>query len=144
MFGGVVFNIPHSAFEAVLTRHKEAAGVKDDNELSAEQLDAIIADYKKVYVAHDRVFISDPYEQLYTAIVAVFDSWNSERAIKYRDAEGITGLLGTAVNVQAMVFGNMGPTSGTGVCFSRNPNTGEHLLYGEYLINAQGEDGKHF
>lgn len=143
MFGCVVFNIPHHAFETVLNRHKAEAGVEEDNQLTASQLDAIINEYKEVYVAHNHKFIHDPYEQLHTAISAVFDSWNSERAVKYREAEGITGLLGTAVNVQAMVYGNMGDTSGTGVCFTRNPNTGEPVLYGEYLINAQGEDGKY-
>ena len=89
---------------------------------------------------NNKVFPEDPYDQLYESIFAVFDSWESFRAIKYREAEGISGLLGTAVNVQAMCFGNMGLTSGTGVCFTRNPNTGEKKLYGEYLINAQGED----
>ena len=89
---------------------------------------------------NNKVFPEDPYDQLYESIFAVFDSWESFRAIKYREAEGISGLLGTAVNVQAMCFGNMGTTSGTGVCFTRNPNTGEKMLYGEYLINAQGED----
>ena len=91
---------------------------------------------------YNKVFPEDPYEQLYNAVFAVFDSWESSRAIKYRQVEGITGLLGTAVNVQAMCFGNMGGTSGTGVCFTRDPTTGERKLYGEYLVNAQGEDGK--
>ena len=91
---------------------------------------------------YNKTFPEDPYEQLYNAIFAVFDSWESSRAIKYRQVEGITGLLGTAVNVQAMCFGNMGGSSGTGVCFTRDPTTGERKLYGEYLINAQGEDGE--
>jgi pyruvate,orthophosphate dikinase len=119
---------------------KEAAGVKDDSDLSVDQLKTVVEKYKSVYRKHGKEFATDPYAQLHAAIFAVFNSWKSDRAIKYREAEGITGLLGTAVNVQAMVFGNMGPTSGTGVCFSRNPNTGEKHLYGEYLINAQGED----
>lgn len=112
----------------------------EDSKLTAAQLKNIVEEYKKVYEKHNTKFLEDPYEQLHAAILAVFDSWNSERAIKYREAESITGLLGTAVNVQAMCFGNMGDTSGTGVCFTRNPNTGENVLYGEYLINAQGED----
>jgi pyruvate,orthophosphate dikinase len=143
MFGCVVFNIPHTAFEEVLNKHKLTAGVKEDNSLSAIQLKQVAEEYKLVYERYNRTFVSDPYQQLYTAMTAVFDSWLSDRAVKYREAEGITGLLGTAVNVQAMVFGNMGDTSGTGVCFTRNPNTGEPQLYGEYLINAQGEDGKY-
>jgi len=140
MFGCVVFDIPHHAFEEVLNKHKLKAGVTEDSKLTAIQLKDIVEEYKQVYIQHNFKFLSDPYEQLYTAILAVFNSWNSDRAIKYREAESITGLLGTAVNVQAMCFGNMGDTSGTGVCFTRNPNTGENVLYGEYLINAQGED----
>lgn len=140
MFGNVVMNIPGNDFEHVLFGVKEAAGVKDDSELTVDQLKTVVQEFKGVYRKHGKEFATDPYAQLHAAILAVFNSWKSERAIKYREAEGITGLLGTAVNVQAMVFGNMGPTSGTGVCFSRNPNTGENLLYGEYLINAQGED----
>jgi len=140
MFGCVVFNIPHNAFEDVLSRRKQLAKVIEDSELTEEHLRALIEEYKSVYQAHGYRFVTNPLEQLYTAITAVFDSWHSERAIKYREAEAITGLLGTAVNIQAMVFGNMGEDSGTGVCFTRNPNTGENKLYGEYLINAQGED----
>ena len=142
MFGCVVFNIPHDDFEHVLHTVKEKAGVEEDSKLSIDDLNIIIKEYKKVYTKHNHVFLNDPYEQLYAATTAVFDSWMSERAIKYREAESITGLLGTAVNIQAMVFGNMGDTSGTGVCFTRDPNTGAKLLYGEYLINAQGEDGE--
>lgn len=140
MFGNVVMNIPSHDFEQLLFDMKAKVGVKDDSELEVEHLKTLVQQYKEVYMRHGHVFLSDPYAQLYAAIKAVFDSWKSDRAIRYREAEGITGLLGTAVNVQAMVFGNMGPTSGTGVCFSRNPNTGENKLYGEYLINAQGED----
>lgn len=132
--------IPSHDFEQMLFGVKEAAGVKDDSDLSVDQLKTVVEKYKSVYRKHGKEFATDPYAQLHAAIFAVFNSWKSDRAIKYREAEGITGLLGTAVNVQAMVFGNMGPTSGTGVCFSRNPNTGEKHLYGEYLINAQGED----
>eukprot|EP01039_Chlorochromonas_danica_P001176 gene1179-1285_t len=140
MFGNVVMNIPSHDFESLLFALKAKVGVKEDSELEVEHLKTLVAQYKDVYVRHGHEFLTDPYAQLYAAIKAVFDSWRSDRAIRYREAEGITGLLGTAVNVQAMVFGNMGPTSGTGVCFSRNPNTGEFKLYGEYLINAQGED----
>lgn len=140
MFGNVVLGIPHHSFEEQLFKLKAQEGVTEDNELSPEALKKLIATYKEVYTKHGKKFMEDPMEQLYAAIYAVFDSWQSTRAIKYREAEGITGLLGTAVNVQAMVFGNLGDTSGTGVCFTRNPNTGEKQLYGEYLINAQGED----
>ncbi len=93
--------------------------------------------YKGVYTAAGKDFPEDPYQQLRLAIAAVFDSWQSERAQLYRAVSSITGLKGTAVNVQAMAFGNMGNTSGTGVCFTRNPATGERKLFGEYLINAQ-------
>jgi len=140
MFGDVVMGIPHHAFEEELTAVKLEAGVSEDAQLTPEYLTKLIARYKKLYVKNGKVFPQDPLEQLYSSICAVFLSWGSDRAIMYREAEGITGLLGTAVNVQAMVFGNMGETSGTGVCFTRNPNTGERVLYGEYLINAQGED----
>mmetsp|Transcript_27085 Transcript_27085/g.58317 ORF Transcript_27085/g.58317 Transcript_27085/m.58317 type:complete len:972 (+) Transcript_27085:119-3034(+) len=140
MFGTVVMDIPHHAFESELDKMKAAAGVDQDNDLTTEQLTQLVATYKEVYTKNGKQFLEDPMAQLYAAMYAVFDSWNSDRAIKYRAAEGITGLLGTAVNIQAMVYGNMGDTSGTGVCFTRDPNTGEHMLYGEYLINAQGED----
>ena len=140
MFGTVVMDMPHDAFESLFHDVKVKYSIDNDNDLEVKHLEEIVEQYKKIYVDFGKDFPSDPYDQLLAAILAVFNSWNSERAVKYRDAEGITGLLGTAVNVQAMVFGNMGPTSGTGVCFTRNPNTGEHKLYGEYLINAQGED----
>jgi len=142
MFGTVVLDIPHHAFEEALTSLKLRVDVATDNELTVAHLTELVKEYKSVYLQHKKVFLENPMDQLRAAIFAVFDSWNSERAIKYRSAEGIVGLLGTAVNVQAMCYGNMGDTSGTGVCFTRNPNTGEHTLYGEYLINAQGEDGK--
>lgn len=140
MFGNVVMDIPSHDFEHVLTEVKHQTGAKDDAALTPDALRLIVTKFKDVYTKHGKEFLTDPYAQLHAAVLAVFNSWNSDRAIKYREAEGITGLLGTAVNVQAMVFGNMGETSGTGVCFSRNPNTGENVLYGEYLINAQGED----
>lgn len=140
MFGTVVMAIPHEAFEKELTALKNSVGAKEDSDLNEEQLKTLVQKYKSVYTDHGKVFTEHPLGQLTAAINAVFDSWQSDRAIKYREAEGITGLLGTAVNVQAMVFGNLGPTSGTGVLFTRNPNTGEKKLYGEYLLNAQGED----
>ena len=140
MFGDVVLGIPHEDFEAELSAVKTAANVEVDNQLSEVQLRELVARYKAVYTKYQKVFPQDPMEQLYYAISAVFDSWGSDRAVKYREAEGITNLIGTAVNVQAMVFGNIGDRSGTGVLFSRNPVNGDKELYGEYLINAQGED----
>lgn len=142
MFGTVVMEIPHHSFETVMTSLKAEFGVTDDNDLTVDHLKELVARYKQVYTKHGKEFVNDAHDQMRAAIFAVFNSWNSERAVKYRQAEGIFGLLGTAVNVQAMCYGNMGDTSGTGVCFTRNPNTGEKLLYGEFLINAQGEDGK--
>mmetsp|Transcript_16736 Transcript_16736/g.52776 ORF Transcript_16736/g.52776 Transcript_16736/m.52776 type:complete len:921 (+) Transcript_16736:845-3607(+) len=140
MFGCVVLGLPHEEFEHALESKKNEVGVRNDNELSPEQLKELVADFKKVYIKHGKVFPEDPYEQMREGVYAVFNSWNSERADVYRAINNITGLKGTAVTVQAMVFGNMGPTSGTGVCFTRNPSNGENKLYGEYLINAQGED----
>ncbi len=141
MFGDVVMGVKHDYFEEVLDALKQEKGVKEDTELDAEALKELVRRYKEVYRQHTgSLFPEDPYEQLYKAINAVFASWNSERAVKYRQIHKIRGLLGTAVNVQAMVFGNMGERSGTGVCFTRNPATGEKELYGEFLINAQGED----
>ena len=103
MFGCVVFNIPHDDFEDVLHTVKSQAGVTEDSRLSTDDLKSIIRQYKDVYRVHGKEFLSDPYEQLYAATTAVFDSWMSDRAIKYREAESITGLLGTAVNIQSMV-----------------------------------------
>eukprot|EP00198_Chlamydomonas_reinhardtii_P003602 XP_001692938.1 pyruvate phosphate dikinase [Chlamydomonas reinhardtii] len=140
MYGDVVMGIPHHLFEEQLERLKAEQRVSEDTALTAADLRTLVARYKEVYKQLGQVFPEDPYEQLRLAIYAVFDSWRSERADVYRAVNGITGLTGTAVNVQAMAFGNMGPTSGTGVCFTRNPSTGERKLYGEYLINAQGED----
>uniref|UniRef100_A0A7S2B0T5 pyruvate, phosphate dikinase n=1 Tax=Florenciella parvula TaxID=236787 RepID=A0A7S2B0T5_9STRA len=140
MFGDVVMGIPHAAFEAELDDLKVSSGVWEDSDLNADQLKDLVQRYKQVYVAHDTTFPEDPLEQMRLAIYAVFDSWQSDRAIKYMEVQQIKGLLGTAVNVQAMAFGNMGDTSGTGVLFTRDPNTGEHALFGEYLVNAQGED----
>lgn len=141
MFGDVVMGVKHDYFEEALDALKKEQGVQEDTELDAEALKELVQRYKEVYRRHTgALFPEDPYEQLYKAINAVFASWNSERAVKYRQIHKIRGLLGTAVNVQAMVFGNMGEHSGTGVCFTRNPSTGDDELYGEFLINAQGED----
>ncbi len=141
MFGDVVMGCHHEHFEKVIHAAKEKAGVANDNELTAEQLKDVVEKYKKVYKKNvGKLFPQDGKEQLKYAINAVFNSWNIPRAIKYRQLHDITGLLGTAVNVQAMVFGNMGETSGTGVCFTRNPSTGKKEFYGEFLMNAQGED----
>ncbi|KAL0348729.1 UNVERIFIED_CONTAM: Pyruvate, phosphate dikinase, chloroplastic [Sesamum angustifolium] len=141
MFGDVVLGISHSLFEEKLEKMKSTKGVKQDTDLTASDLKELVEEYKGVYLeAKGEKFPSDPKKQLELAIRAVFDSWNSPRAIKYRNINQITGLKGTAVNIQCMVFGNMGNTSGTGVLFTRNPSTGEKMLYGEFLINAQGED----
>lgn len=141
MFGGVVMGIPHSAFEEKLEHLKEAKGVKLDTELTASDLKELAEQYKNVYLeTKGEVFPASPEKQLQLAIEAVFESWDSPRAVKYRSINQISGLKGTAVNIQSMVFGNMGNTSGTGVLFTRNPSTGEKKLYGEFLINAQGED----
>ena len=141
MFGNVVMGMEHHDFEEIMDRHKKKARVENDTDLSAEQLKNVCEDFIAIYKKRTRTnFPLNPKEQLQKAIVAVFDSWNNPRAIKYREIYGIKGLLGTAVNVQAMVYGNMGNDSATGVCFTRNPSTGENKFYGEFLLNAQGED----
>ena len=141
MFGNVVMGISNDEFESALESLKEERGVKDDTELTTKDLKELVNRYKAVYrKGTGYMFPKDAYEQLEWAINAVFESWDSDRAAKYRQINHITGLLGTAVNVQAMVYGNMGEDSATGVCFTRNPSTGENKLYGEFLINAQGED----
>ena len=141
MFGDVVMGCDHAYFEEVLAAAKKKAKVKLDNELSAEQLKEVVEKYKGVYKKHiGELFPQDGRAQLKHAINAVLGSWNTPRAVTYRRLNNITGLLGTAVNVQAMVFGNMGEDCGTGVCFTRNPSTGEKDFYGEFLMNAQGED----
>lgn len=141
MFGGVVMGVSHSLFEHELESLKTARGVHNDTDLTTQDLKELVQKYKSVYRnAIGKDFPTDPVEQLRLAVIAVFESWNSSRAVKYRSINQITDLNGTAVNVQAMVFGNMGADSGTGVLFTRNPSTGEKKLYGEYLINAQGED----
>lgn len=141
MFGDVVMEVPHHDFEHALQSIKNAKWLKLDTELSTEDLKAVVALYKEVIQKDTgKMFPNDGREQLKMAIDAVFNSWNNDRAIIYRKMNDIKGLLGTAVNVQSMVFGNMGDTSGTGVCFTRNPSTGENKFYGEFLMNAQGED----
>jgi pyruvate,orthophosphate dikinase len=141
MFGDVVMGCEHEYFEEVIHAAKEKAGVELDNELTAEQLKDVVDKYKAVYRKHvGDLFPQDGKVQLTHAINAVFGSWMTPRAVRYRQLNNITGLLGTAVNVQAMVFGNMGEDCGTGVCFTRNPSTGEKEFYGEFLMNAQGED----
>ena len=141
MYGDVVMEVPHGAFERALEEAKERKGVTEDTGLDAADLDAVIAAYKEIYAGHTGAgFPQAPLDQLWGAIDAVFGSWNNDRAIRYRQLNDIKGLLGTAVNVQSMVFGNFGGDSGTGVCFTRDPSTGENTFYGEYLINAQGED----
>lgn len=141
MFGDVALGIEHKKFEAVLDAKKKEKGVKNDTDLDTDDLKDVVKKYKALYREElGRDFPSDPVEQLWIAIGAVVGSWMNERAIKYRQINGITGLLGTAVNVQSMVFGNMGNDSATGVCFSRNPSTGDKKFYGEFLVNAQGED----
>ena len=141
MFGDVVLEIHKHDFEELLTKCKEQQGVKFDQELTAEALSELVAAYKKLVVDRSgRPFPQDPMEQLFISVEAVFRSWNNERAIVYRNLNRISHDLGTAVNVQAMVFGNMGDDCGTGVAFTRNPSTGEKALYGEFLTNAQGED----
>ena len=141
MFGDVVVGINRERFEAAITKMKEERGAESDLDLTADDLRDLVDRYKAIYrKATGRMFPEDPHEQLRFAIDAVFGSWMNERAVKYREINGITGLKGTAVNVQAMAYGNMGEDSGTGVCFTRNPATGEKGLYGEFLLNAQGED----
>jgi len=141
MFGDVVMGCHHEYFEEKIDAAKKKAKVEIDSDLSAEQLKGVVDEYKKVYKKHvGEMFPQDGMDQLKHAIDAVFGSWNAPRAIRYRELNDITGLLGTAVNVQAMVFGNMGDDCGTGVCFTRNPSTGKKEFYGEFLMNAQGED----
>ena len=147
MYGDVVLGMKPTnkddidPFEAIIEEVKKAKGVRLDNELDVEDLKTLVKKFKEaVKNVTGKDFPTDVYEQLWGAICAVFNSWMNERAILYRKMEGIPDEWGTAVNVQAMVFGNMGNTSATGVCFSRDAATGEDLFNGEYLINAQGED----
>jgi len=141
MFGSTAMGCEHEAFEHQIHSLKAEKKVTLDTQLSADDLKELVKRYKAVYKKHVGAdFPQDPKQQLMLSIDAVFNSWNGNKAIEYRRIERITGLKGTAVNVQAMVFGNMGDTSGTGVAFTRDPNTGENVFYGDYLINAQGED----
>ncbi|MCY0864349.1 MAG: pyruvate, phosphate dikinase [Sulfobacillus sp.] len=141
MFGNVVLHMEHSRFEHLLDRLKQAHNIHEDTQLTEEHLTELIRQYKELVVNETgKPFPDDAKEQLTLAIVAVFDSWKNPRAVVYRRLNKISEDLGTAVNVQSMVFGNMGDTSATGVLFTRNPNTGEPGMYGEYLTNAQGED----
>ena len=142
MYSDVVMEVNKSFFEKIIDELKHEKGIKFDNELTTEDLQELVKRFKKVYSDHmnGEKFPQDVNEQLMGAVKAVFRSWDNPRAIVYRRMNDIPGDWGTAVNIQAMVFGNMGDTSGTGVAFTRNPSTGEKGIYGEYLINAQGED----
>ncbi|UCD15012.1 MAG: pyruvate, phosphate dikinase, partial [Candidatus Omnitrophota bacterium] len=159
MFGDVAMDVPHSAFEHALEEVKrkiaKRKGIKDadslvqealnkvvpDTTMDVDDLKELVKDYKEIYRKHTKSsFPQEPQKQLWHAINAVLSSWNNDRAIAYREIHDITGLLGTAVNVQTMVFGNLGEDSGTGVGFTRDPSTGDNKLYGEFLMNAQGED----
>ncbi len=141
MFGDVVMEVEHAKFEEILDNAKKTKGVKFDTKLDTNDLKEIVNEYKAMVKKEaGKDFPNEPKKQLEMSINAVFSSWDNPRAIKYRELNDIKGLIGTAVNVQAMVFGNMGETSGTGVCFTRDPSTGENKFYGEYLMNAQGED----
>ena len=141
MFSNVVLGLNTSILESQLEDLKEARNYKEDTELDAEDLEELVEVYKQVLLEEfGKTFPQDPMDQLWSAIGAVFGSWRNPRAEKYRQMNGFSDKWGTAVNVQSMVFGNTGETSGTGVCFTRNPSTGEKVFFGEYLMNAQGED----
>ncbi len=141
MYSSVVIGLPKEDLEHRLRAMKQSLGVKDDTEVGAEGWKKLVGEYKAYYKEKTgKAFPEDPQEQLWGAIGAVFDSWMGEKAVTYRRVEKITGLLGTAVNVVQMVFGNTGDNSGTGVCFTRDPSTGEKTFFGDFLLNAQGED----
>ncbi|MBU4501477.1 MAG: pyruvate, phosphate dikinase [Nanoarchaeota archaeon] len=141
MFGDVVMGVEHHKFEEQLTEMKKAKGVETDTELDAEDLKKLVEKFKEIVKkSAGKLFPNDPREQMQMSINAVFGSWNNDRAVSYRRINNIKGLKGTAINVQVMVYGNMGKTSGTGVYFTRDPSTGENKFYGEFLMNAQGED----
>ena len=141
MFGSTAMGVEHEAFEHEMAGLKKERGVKLDTELNADDLKELVRRYKSVYEKHvGEPFPQDPKEQLWKSITAVFNSWMGKKAIEYRRIERISSLKGTAVNVQAMVFGNTGNGSGTGVAFTRDPNTGDNEFFGDYLVNAQGED----
>ncbi|HUA76490.1 MAG TPA: PEP/pyruvate-binding domain-containing protein, partial [Acetobacteraceae bacterium] len=141
MYGNVVLGVDHHRFEEIIEHVREDAGVSSDPELGAQDWHRVVSAYKDLVEAETgRPFPQDPEEQLWGAIGAVFGSWMNPRAITYRRLHEIPAEWGTAVNVQAMVFGNMGEDCATGVCFTRDPSTGENIFFGEYLVNAQGED----
>jgi pyruvate,orthophosphate dikinase len=141
MYGDVVMEVPGEDFEEAISSVKKARKVELDTELTEKDLEKLVESYKKIVKKHTKTeFPQDPLAQLWGAVNAVFGSWMNDRAIKYRQLNEIKNLKGTAVNVQSMVFGNFGDDSGTGVCFSRDPSTGKNEFYGEYLMNAQGED----
>lgn len=140
MFADVVMEVDHASFEKKLHEKKAQNGVKDDNQLSADALKELVGEYKTIVKEAGKDFPADPWQQLRLAIDAVFRSWNTPRAVTYRKINNIPESYGTAVSVVTMVFGNLGNDCGTGVCFTRSPSTGENRLFGEYLINAQGED----
>ena len=141
MFGAVVMGVPDEPFEEVIAEFRKARGAKSDAELTPDDWKAIVERFRDIFRRYNRIdFPTDPYEQLRLATEAVFKSWNGKRAIDYRNAAKIAHNLGTAVNIQAMVFGNMGDNSATGVAMTRNATTGEKRIEGDYLINAQGED----
>jgi len=141
MFGDVVMGVEHNSFEEAIDKIKEEKGVKMDTELDETDLKNLVSEFKKIVKQETgKAFPESPLEQLKLSIEAVFKSWDNDRAKTYRKLNGIIGLKGTAVNIQSMVFGNMGDDSGTGVAFTRNPSTGDKEFYGEFLMNAQGED----
>jgi pyruvate,orthophosphate dikinase len=141
MYGSVVFDLSRTRFEQILDEHKQRCRIERDIDLPVEEMQAVVRRFKEYVRAESgREFPVEPLDQLWGAIAAVFESWNTRRAIDYRKLHDIPDSMGTAVNIVAMVFGNLGDDSGTGVTFSRDPSTGEQRLYGEYLINAQGED----
>ena len=140
MFGDVVLGLEHHDFEHALQHVKDRRGAKLDTDLDIDGLKDVVAEYKKVYEKGGKAFPQDARKQLEASVNAVFGSWNNPRANKYRQLNDIRGLLGTGVNIQTMVFGNMGDDSGTGVAFTRDPSTGQNKFYGEFLMNAQGED----
>ena len=141
MYADVVLGVDHGTFEGILENYKNLHGLTHDTELSADDWRRIVGEYKEAIETElGKPFPQDTTEQLWGAIAAVFGSWQNARAVTYRRLHAIPDNWGTAVNVQAMVFGNMGDTSATGVAFTRNPSTGANEIYGEYLVNAQGED----
>ena len=142
MYSTTAMGLSKEPMEEMLHAMKHKLGVKTDPEIPAEGLKELCQQFKAFYAQkmNGQPFPQDVYEQLWGAIAAVFGSWEADKAVTYRRVEKISDLIGTAVNVQTMVFGNMGDTSGTGVCFTRDPNTGKNEFYGDCLINAQGED----